>query len=121
MGCATAQPLPPGASRIAPEPAAESPASEAMRAAASETTMVVSEAAGTKDWRARLAADGSAHRLGDGRPGSWRIDASGRLCTQFVDTPAKCWRVARDGASEPSLLGPRGERARLEPARQQPL
>ena len=102
LGCVAAEPEPHGASRVAADLAdVELPPQRAMREAASEATIVVGESAASGAWRARLAADGTARRLGDNRPGSWR--------------------VARDGASEPTLRGPRGQRARLEPAEQRRL
>ena len=123
LGCVAAEPEPHGASRVAADVRdyVELPPKEAMREAASEAVIVVGEGSGTSGWRARLAADGTARRLGDNHPGRWRVDAYGRLCTSFEDGTRGCWRVARDGASEPTLRGPGGQRARLEPAEQRRL
>jgi hypothetical protein len=120
LGCAAAEPELHGASRVAADVVdVELQPHQAMREAASESTIVVGEGSGA--WRARLAADGTARRLGDNRPGRWRVDDYGRLCTSFDDGTRGCWRVARDGASDPTLRGPGGQRARLEPAEQRGL
>src|SRR5688500_234838 len=103
LGCVAAEPEPHGASRVGADLVdVELPPQRAMREAASEATIVVGESAASGAWRARLAADGTARRLGDNRPGSWRVDDYGRLCTSFEDGTRGCWRVARDGASEPT-------------------
>ena len=113
---------PHGASRIAVDlGSAEAAPREALREAASEAMLEVGDKAGETGWRARLAGDGTAHRLDDNRPGRWRVDDAGRLCTSFDDGTRGCWRVARDGASDPSLRGPGGQRARLEPGEQRKL
>jgi len=74
---------------------------------------VLARAADGGAWRALLKTDGSARRVGDGAAGNWRVDEQGRLCTSFPDDRS-CWRLVRDGGSEPSLRGARpGETARL--------
>lgn len=95
-----------------PDAVAGTAAPSRLRAAVAEGMLVAAPAEGPS-WRAFLRPDGTARRLGDGASGSWQVDGNGRLCTRFADGRS-CWRIVRDGGSEPAFRGDApGARARL--------